>query len=625
MMGEIGWNFPINAADEWDGFNDSGIEHFRGDPFGNLAREILQNSLDAATGGTVHVAFKLNEVATREIPDLQEFRETIDACCKAAESEGKKAKAFFEHASSLLRMDAIQILTICEQNTTGIAGPCENNTPYYAFVKATGQSKKAKDTSTGSYGIGKYAPFAVSDLRTIFISTIFRDEDAYSQYVQGKAVLMSHKHSEHIYRGTGYWGFKKKCLPITGYGRDVPAWVSRAASARDAAHKLGTTLHVVAFHAGPGWKEKLTASVIENFFGAIVRGQLAVNVEDVEVSESTIREIASDEGLYKANLDRKGEPEHLENAKAYLSALEGSEEILVESHQNRLLGHCMLRIRVGEGLPKQVVMLRNGMFITDQLEGLKRFGDFKEFVAIVECMDDKGNELLRAMEPPRHNDFEPDRLLTANEQRQGRRALKDLSAWVRDRLKRHARDPVSEVTSIDELSDFFGDESGDGRKSKGEEVNPAGKIQIQAQPFRRRRADVREEDGDDDGSGGGAGNGGGGGGGDGGAGDGDGKGTGGGGDGHRVQMPLRNVRALRISETRKQIAFTPEATGVLELRIFEAGADTDRFLHVVQSTKGSVSGGKVTNVSCRQGQRIVLEVRLGANFEGAVKVVGYEV
>jgi hypothetical protein len=93
-------------------------------------------------------------------------------------------------------------------------------------------------------------------------------------------------------------------------------------------------------------------------------------------------------------------------------------------------------------MPKKVAVLRNGMFITDELAGLKRFGPYKEFVAVLECKTDKGLALLRAMEPPRHDDFEVERLVTREKISAGRTALRELTKWVRDMLERHATDPV---------------------------------------------------------------------------------------------------------------------------------------------------------------------------------------
>ena len=132
-----------------------------------------------------------------------------------------------------------------------------------------------------------------------------------------------------------------------------------------------------------------------------------------------------------------------EPSKNYLKAFQGSTEVITEETESLHLGFCQVRILIGEGLPKKVCALRNGMFITDGLAGLKSFSDFKEFVAVFHCQSQKGNELLRAMEPPRHDHFEPPLLPTRAEQAKGRAALHDLATWVRDVLKRHAKDPVS--------------------------------------------------------------------------------------------------------------------------------------------------------------------------------------
>lgn len=108
-----------------------------------------------------------------------------------------------------------------------------------------------------------------------------------------------------------------------------------------------------------------------------------------------------------------------------MAAHTGGIEVLIEQSEQLHLGLCQLKIIVAEGLPRRVCILRNGMFITDSLTGLKRFSDFKDFVAVFHCQSTKGNELLRAMEPPRHDDFEPARLFTKEEQRKGKKALVD--------------------------------------------------------------------------------------------------------------------------------------------------------------------------------------------------------
>jgi hypothetical protein len=195
MSVSVGWEFPVDGGDQWQGFNDPGIEHFRGNPFGSLARELIQNSLDAPSGTPVFVSFELKEMASAEIPNVEQLKDAIKRCAEAEGNDGKKAKDFFTTAQKLLAAKKLAVLTIAEANTIGIRGPCRNGTPYFAFMKATGQSKKEMregDTGLGSYGIGKFAPFAVSNLRTIFVSTVYQDGKSYKQFTQGKALLTSH-------------------------------------------------------------------------------------------------------------------------------------------------------------------------------------------------------------------------------------------------------------------------------------------------------------------------------------------------------------------------------------------------------------------------------------------------
>ena len=626
MNSDLGWEFPIDSGDQWQGFNDPGIEHFRGSPFGNLAREIIQNSLDAALGNApVSVSFNVQDIPRDQIPGVEELNDAMKRCFRAPGNEGKKAQTFFFAAAKTLLGKKIPVLSIVEKNTTGIRGPYRNDTPYFAYMKATGQSKKEVPeggVGLGSYGIGKLAPFAVSDLRTMFVSTVFKTAGGYSQYTQGKALLTSHLDQQKRTRqNIGYWGVKQNCKPVDGRYSELPKWIQRATKVTELPGSLGTSFHVIGFNAVRNWDKFLLASVLENFFGAIWRSQLSVQIGDEIVSKETIGELFSRADLAESLTEMsEGEPESFNNAKHFLSTLVGTEEVIIENHENRELGNCEVRIVVGDEMPKRVAVLRNGMFITDQMDYLKRFGDFKEFVAVVECQNNKGNELLREMEPPRHDKFEPDRLAPADRAR-GQKALSELGRWVRDMLRRHARDPVSDVTEVKELADYFADDFGeDNANEKGEEVNPVGAIKIRAQPLRRRGATVREE-GEEGGAGGNEGNG------QNGAGSGTGTGGGSGGKGKSSVrlVELSNVRSVALNPKKRRVAFTPGFTGKMELRVYEAGADIDRRLNITRSSIGKVQNGMVRNIPVKRGVRAAFDIELAANFEGAMKVAAHEI
>lgn len=632
MRKKIGWNHPVDESDQWDGFNEPGIEHFSGSPVPHLAREVNQNSFDSGNGGTVRVQIKQKMVETNQIPDLEELRATIQSCGLASANESTKARQFFESAANDLSKSKISILEISDFNTSGMSGPSHNGTPFYAFMKAKGQSKKASDTATGSFGIGKFAPYAVSKLRTVFVSTVYKAEDGTIQRLtQGKSILMSHDDGGHRRQGVGFWGVKERCQPVQSNDFNLPSWVQRGDD-NLSNEDIGTKLTILGFDNSSGWEANLATSVAENFFGSISEGKLEVDVDaKYLLSKNTIKNFFEDEAVLSLISNQKNEPDQFNNSKNYLTCLTASENVITEQTQSPLLGLCELKILISEGFPKKVAFLRNGMFISDSLNlaGIKNFSDFKEFVAVFECKNPKGIELLRAMEPPRHDDFEPDRLPSKEEQQKGKKALKDMAYWIRDMLKRHAKDPVSDVTTLDELKDFFSDDSGEGNGKPAEEINPFGLILIRARPVPvklNRPAAIPQGRGPgsdgEDGEGGG---------GDEGAGGGDseggGKGTAPGGQGSSANRPgvsLSNLRAVSTSSRSRRIAFTPITTGMVNISLFEAGADSDYELPIKEASIGEIKSGRLI-LEIEKGSRVMVDVVFKSVFNGALKVMAYEV
>lgn len=647
MSASIGYEFPVDAADQWDGFNEPGIEHFSGNPYVYLGREVTQNPLDAAVSAPVRIEMNLIEVPTSSIPDVDDLKKIFARCASAAEQESEKAKAFFKEAIALLGKPKIPVLQISDYNTTGLVGPCENGTPYFALLKASGQSKKATGTSIGSFGIGKFAPFAVSQLRTIFVSTVWKDGDTWRHYVQGKSILMSHYGSgKKTHKGIGFWGRRNKCLPIEGLDPKLPKWLKRAKSKADMSSQAGTTINVLGFRTIKNWERILAAAIAENFFGAISQGQLEVTIQNsITLSKETLPDLFQDKHIRDAVQDMSGEPEKFDNAQKYLMALGGSSEVIVEETQQLHLGLCELRLILGENLPKRVAVLRDGMLITEELSNLRRFGDFKEFVAVLECKSEKGLRLLRDMEPPKHDDFEPERLSSDKDRRKGQLALRELTKWVREMLKRHAQDPISEVTQIDELAEFFGDETQSDQGGGDQEENPSGDIIIRARRVDRRpdgrtndpNASSGEDASDEDSAGGGTGGKGKKSGGEGqiGAGerDGDGAGVGVGNNGTGagrangksntggiVRVGLRDLRAVPLSPRRRRILFTPERSGIISLVLEDSGADANYKLEPVATSAGRIVSGKIQDVQVQAGSRVSIEVELKADFDGTLRV-----
>jgi len=632
-----GWYHQTFQTGEWDGFNDSGIETFRDDPLLNLARETIQNSIDARLTKDlpITVSFSKLEVKTDSVPGGEQFSRAIHACAsEKSNKNNEKADSFFKNALSLINEDKITVLSIVDSNTTGIKGPCENETAYHAFVKAKGLSHKESEVASGSYGIGKLAPYAVSELRTVFVSTIYEDCGNLIQLTQGKTILTSHKNAGEVKSSIGFWGEINDCLPLEGIP-DVASWVLNATSIEEMSQRQGTKLSILGFDAVPHWQEILACSVAENFFGAIAGGDLIVHIGNKYTLDATsLADFFGCEDVQKLHALPQSpiDSERFENAFTYYQALTLPEDAIIES-QTLHLKHCKLNLIVSSGLPKKVCLLRNGMFITDSLKGLIRFPDFKDFVAVFQCDNDEGNKLLRGMEPATHTNFIP-QLLPKLEIKKGQKALDEIVKWIKGVLRDKARDPVSDKTSLDELKDLLGDEDVSGSNPKGEEVNPLGKVIYQGKPIKLTShrptapnpvADIDTDTGDspDSGQGGGGSTGAGGGGGSGGQGGISGSGTGGGVNMGRP-VDLNNLRAPFSAEGERRVSFTPTSTGKICIRVYEAGADVDYPVEITSANQGNVSKG-ILELDCVADHRMTVLLKLQESFNGAIKVVANEI
>ena len=368
-MANIGFEFPLDGSQQWDGFNEPGVEHFSGSPFRSLGREGTQNTFDAAKDSPARIHIRRIDVPTASIPDVAGLRAAVARCQAGGADEGEKAQVFFDTATTILSKPKISVLQFSDSNTKGVKGPCENGRPYFALMKATGQSKKDSGTATGSFGIGKFAPYTVSGLRTIFLTTVWEDDGSNLQhYVQGKSILMSHMDGSETRRGTGFWGVRKNCMPLVGQCDTLPEWLRRDMSS---AAFTGTTLSILGFVPTKEWEKILAASVAESFFGAICRGHLEVEIEGGPIlTQATLASFFEDKSVIDAIRDQKDEPEAFENSDKFLRALE-STETKAEDTENAGLGHCRVHILVSENLPKRVAVLRNGMLITSELTGLR--------------------------------------------------------------------------------------------------------------------------------------------------------------------------------------------------------------------------------------------------------------
>lgn len=610
--------FLPNDAGEGEGLSDAGIETFRADPFPALARETGQNSRDAhdrerCPDLPVRIVIEKVLVPTETLPDVDKYREVVEHCLRmATERTIQKEIEFFERARNVLGESTLGILLVSDFNTTGLTGPSKDGSPFHSLVKSSGVSNKEDETSGGSFGIGKSAAYAASDLQTVFYSTCFDDRGGTRTFAcQGKTKFRSFKTREgQQFRSVGYWGEPEGYMPVMDPAH-APEWLRREVP--------GTTVCSIAVRESEAWQKEIIASLLMNFFGAIHAGRLDFSVDGTSVNHRTLMRHFDDPTILEVIRESKEEDFYF--ARELYRCLTDKHDAAEHLIHVPEAGLFRLRLLVRDELPKRVGILRNGMYVCDNLaqfgDKFARFSMYRDFVALVEPADDHGNVWLRRMENPRHDEFSPERILDPAHRKKAKAGGKKLAQEIREAIRAAASAKAERETLLDELSEFFALDSKthldpDGmRDVKSFKVSPvrspSGLRKSKSPPAPGAGEDGGASDvhGDQDGTT---------------PGTGPNPGDGRGGPGTRATrraFPLLEPRSLLpdlADSTRRRILFTPAASGTAVLRFESSGVNNPEPL--------LIEGGEC-RATCVQGQRQEIEVRFLVPYDGPIEITSW--
>lgn len=471
----IEWRFPSNDHGENKGINDSGVATFRGTPLKSLAREICQNSLDAASKKTVRVDFNVFSIPMNDVPGIEVLQDVFNRCLDFwGMQKAITTKEFYTNAISVAEKEECSFLRISDFNTIGLTGTKEEiNTNWTNLTKSSGASDK-KGTAGGSYGIGKYAPFACSDFSTVFYSTYNEDDEmAY----QGVSRLVTFKREDdETTQGIGYYGNERN-TPVyeqlslePGYSRNEGEY--------------GTDIYIAGYKYAKGdWQKDIIVSVLDGFLGAIWNEKLVINVGDKEVSRKKLQDLIE---IYKDDLT-----DYTEN---YYRVLVSSETQWIEENFMGL-GIVKLGILVGEqDAPRRVAMIRQtGMKIMDK----DHLPGHAPCVGIMFIEGDKINEKLRVMENPEHTLWQPDR---AKNPIAARELLKSLNRYIKEKIEE-----IISVGGGDEMDavgvgNFLPDISDDPKDKSKEEVvsDKIVEVEVKISPKRTKAGEEPGKNNTDD-------------------------------------------------------------------------------------------------------------------------------
>ena len=379
----ICWNFPSNNNGKISGISEAGIETFRGKQLKSLAREICQNSLDAkeASKDKVIVEFELYEVSFKDDPRINGLKEYFKLA-KEYWKENEKTIRFLEKAEKNFKKDKIRVLRISDYNTTGLVdSDKKKNSTWNNLVKSSGVSDKT-GSSGGSYGIGKSAPFACSDLRTVFYNTL---DKTGLQAFQGVANLVSFEMEDGTTtQGIGYYGNSENNTAIKNM-ENFGSYIRK---------ECGTDIYVIAFSDDEEWEKRIIEAILENFLIAILKNNIEVKVGRTLINKETLNSLIE---------------EHKDNISLtynYYQVLTGNESEEMEIPL-RDLGVFRLYLAIKKDFKRTILISRsNGMKILDgnRISGSIQFSGVciledekikKEFFRILrEKVKEKGKESI---------------------------------------------------------------------------------------------------------------------------------------------------------------------------------------------------------------------------------------
>lgn len=432
----LGWRYPLNDNGEDDHLNHPGIEDFRNTPIISLAREICQNSLDArdpSTDSAVQVEFEVLHMPRSDFPGLEDFERRLDACLRY-QPDSPRTCAFFENAKSIMGGSSIPVLKISDYKTTGCRGVSEKNSDWWKLTRTVGSSDKPD--GLGSFGIGKFAPYANSELRTVFYSTLNTDGE---KAFQGISRLISHEWEGSVTRGTGYYGVVAKNEPIIEPS-SIPSFMRR--------REPGTTLAVAGFKPDPDWELKIISAVLENFFYAILAEKLIVRAGTSTVSNANLGHWVDKLATFKFHEGTSYVPYY------YRTMVSSDSEEFVEQ-DFRGMGRISLRILTGRDFPKRVAIVRgSGMKIFDKA----KFQTAMKFAGVFNASGDAINRYIKSMEPQQHDKLVAGR---ADDREEAEIFLRALYAWINEKVKMVAERQFGGEIDVDGVGKLLPDDAED--------------------------------------------------------------------------------------------------------------------------------------------------------------------
>lgn len=509
-QGNYRWIFSELGAADKVGVNDAGIGIFKRQPYKGLAKEILQNVTDAKDDRLpinvpVKARFELVYVDRDDIPDYQRLNEVIHKCHEYYHDgdDGAKLKVICEAADKYLAQKCkVPVLKISDFNTYGLRGVHEEKGSNWTGLVRERSATNKSNGSSGAFGVGKFAPYNFSTIRTVLYSTRTRDgETAF----QGKAILTTfseydeEKKKNVVKQNIGLFADLNSDNYDAIFSLDDIAPAFR----RD---EVGTDLYVLGFEKEDDWIEQSAISVIEYFFYSIYRGKLEVEIVEgdkkVEINKRNLGDmILFYEGYCKEHMG--DDTTFSFTAPSYWAMLTNPNCKPIVGQTFKYNGHSMgeyeLYLLVGDECPERKVleMRQAGMKIREDTNFRIQTNFTAIFIATganatSDEPQDNISSFLRKCENQAHDDWAADEY--KEEKEKARKIINQIHSLILEAVKAEMPDMGDKSIDAFGLSEFLRNEDEDDEKKEEKAFSDFKPLDFELQTVktgkRRKQADI---------------------------------------------------------------------------------------------------------------------------------------
>ena len=503
MENSIKWRFAGNGGTKRSGLDTSDLHTFMKDREASLAREICQNSNDALrpkASGPVKVEFRSFDMKTSAIPHVEELIEELERCYDYWKDDNNDIGPRVYEMIQKLQSERIDCLRISDFNTTGLNGVLDyqdEKSPWYSLLHGSGASNKGEQEG-GSKGVGKYATFVNSSVRTVFYST-YAEQNKQKGY-QGIAYFCSSKVKDsprgELTIGIGYLGLDEMNNAIPGEPEEP---LDRDFKSRQG-NDFGTDVYIIGFDRTTNWKETILAKILDSFMVAIANGRLEVQIDDIVISKNTFRTLSVQFADKRTNL-----------AKSVVSqsVLLGNDDAVIKEkidieYEGEIVSSVELLFRKFVGEEQYLATSSCSMIRYPYM----KIQDYKNVVSpqmgvSAICILPKGklSTLLKKAENPEHTEWQWERIKDLEERSVAEQLYSQLREKVKAVIINHLKSPNTTESDAEGAKEYLPEKSDEVKEKPTESMGRILKTPKVSKPKKQRTTEINTYEDDFEGNG----------------------------------------------------------------------------------------------------------------------------